>query len=157
MDVDGFFIYGPFILWLIVGILGLTKPQRMPFILQSIALFVLVRSGFVVLTHIGPFPDQIAIDYSSAFLHRFTFGGDLFFSAHTGTPFLMALVFWRERFWRLFFIGAAIFFGAVVLLAHLHYSIDVAAAFFITYSIYHLARYFFPTSWHWFEAGVETN
>jgi hypothetical protein len=36
-------------------------------------------------------------------------------------------------------------FGIVVLLGHLHYSIDVLSAFFITYSIYHICELFFKT------------
>ncbi len=39
---------------------------------------------------------------------------------------------------RYLFIFSAVFFGMVVLLGHLHYSIDVMAAFFITYTINHI-------------------
>jgi len=56
----------------------------------------------------------------------------------------MALVSGITSFCVYFFIAASIFFGVVVLLGHLHYSIDVLAAFFITYSIYRLAVLFFP-------------
>ena len=73
----------------------------------------------------------------------FAFGGDLFFSAHTGTPFLMALAFWDNKFLRILFIVTAVFFGVIVLLGHFHYSIDVLAAFFITYTIYHMAEIIF--------------
>jgi len=36
------------------------------------------------------------------------------------------------------FIFLSISFGVIVLLGHLHYSIDVLAAFFITYTIRHI-------------------
>ena len=58
----------------------------------------------------------------------------------------MALVYWREKYLRYIFLVWSVFFGAVVLLGHFHYSIDVFAAFFITFTIYHIAIYFFPTS-----------
>ena len=153
-NVDLFFVYGPLVVWFFVAWFCLIKPQRIPFVFKSLALFVLTRSLFITLTHIGPFPDHAIIDYSSDFIKRFSFGGDLFFSAHTGLPFLMALVFWRHRRLRLFFISASIFFGVIVLLGHLHYSIDVLSAFFITYSIYHLALYLFKEDARLFNDGL---
>ena len=136
-DVDGIFVYGPVIFWMLVAIYLLYKPKKIPFTIKSIALFTIIRSIFITLTHIGPFPihDQIT---TSGLLGVFTTGNDLFFSGHTGLPFLMALVFWDEKYLRWFFIAASIFFGAIVLMAHLHYSIDVFAAFFITFAIYHI-------------------
>jgi membrane-associated phospholipid phosphatase len=149
-DVDGIFVFGPFILWAFVIILSLIKPQRIPFILKSIALFILIRSVFITLTHIGPFPSALPLD--SNFLKNFSAGGDLFFSAHTGLPFLMALLFQESRRLLILFTATAIFFGVIVLMAHLHYSIDVLAAFFITYTIYHIACLFFKKDKEMFES-----
>ena len=56
----------------------------------------------------------------------------------------MALIFWDDDFWRPFFIVMAVVFGASVLLAHVHYSIDVFAAPFIVYGVYKIAERFFP-------------
>ncbi|MEI6843566.1 MAG: phosphatase PAP2-related protein [bacterium] len=143
-DVDMIFIYGPLVLWVVVAGLCSYKPNRIPFILKSIALFIIIRSIFITLTHIGPFPDQIALGMSpTSWINKFTFGGDLFFSAHTGLPFLMSLIFWDNKFFRTLFFLTAVFFGIIVLLGHMHYSIDVLSAFFITYSIYHIALKFF--------------
>lgn len=142
-NVDLSFVYGPALIWAVVILLCLHEPKRAPFVLKSIALFVIIRSGFITLTHIAPFPDHSAVDYTSDFIKKFTFGGDLFFSAHTGLPYLMALVFWEKPALRWFFILSAIYFGIIVLLGHLHYSIDVASAFFITYAIFHLSEFFF--------------
>jgi hypothetical protein len=152
-DVDGIFVWGPIVFWTVVSVYCLAGPKRIPFFLKSVSLFVVIRSAFVILTHIGPFPDRITIDpfgmnllqdvSSKAFLAFFT-GKDLFFSGHTGLPFLLALVFWQSKPMRYFCLFASIFFGTVVLLGHLHYSIDVLSAFFITYSIYHIAIRLFP-------------
>ncbi len=141
-DVDGIFVYGPIILWSFMIFIFSHKPNKLPFTIKSIALFVIIRSIFISLTHIGPFPNQILVSAGN-FSSKYTFGGDLFFSGHTGLPYLLALIFWENKKMRYFLIAASIFFGIIVLMGHLHYSIDVFAAFFITYSIFHIAEYFF--------------
>lgn len=139
LDVDGIFIDGFAMFFLLVAGLLVYWPKKIPFILKSYSLFILTRSFFIILTHLGPIPQQISLADHSTIMGLFTFTGDLFFSAHTGLPFLMALIFWDYRFWRWFFIFLSIFFGAVVLLGHLHYSIDVFSAYFITYGIFQIA------------------
>lgn len=154
-DLDGVFIYGPVIFWVLVGLMVLHKPNRIPFVLKSIALFVVIRSIFISMTHIAPFPTGIPINYSLDIVGIFTSGGDLFFSAHTGLPFLMALLFWEVPYLRYTFVAISIFFGIVVLLAHLHYTIDVFAAFFITYSIFHIAETIFKKDYVMFREGLQ--
>jgi len=141
-DVDLYFIYGPLVLFIFVAGLLLHNPKKLPFTLKSISLFTVIRSVFISLTHLGPFPTE-AITMSSNFISKFTFGGDLFFSGHTGLAFLMALLFWKNKILRYIFLAYSVFIGVVVLLGHYHYSIDVLAAFFITYSIYHISVLFF--------------
>lgn len=138
-DLDGFFVFGPVVLILFVALLCVIRPQKLPFILKSTALFIVIRSVFISITHIGPFPDQMVIVSGASIIKDFTFGGDLFFSAHTGLPFLMALIFYKNKTLKYLFISIAVLFGAVVLLSHRHYSIDVLSAFFITYTIYSIA------------------
>lgn len=152
--LDELFIYGPFVMWFLVAILLIREPKMIPFSLRSIALFLVIRSVFISLTHIGPFPDQIFIDYDSEIIKNFTFGGDLFFSAHTGLPFLMALIFHKNKALLYFFTATAIFFGCVVLMAHVHYSIDVLSAFFITYTIYHISGFLFKNEKKIFTEGL---
>lgn len=141
-DVDWLFIYGPFFFLAFVIIICLREPKRIPFVLKSVALFTIVRAIFISLTHIGPFPISASID-SQNVIDNFSFGGDLFFSGHTGLPFLMALLFSGHEYLRDIFIALSIFFGLVVLMGHIHYSIDVFSAFFITYGIYHMACFIF--------------
>jgi hypothetical protein len=147
--LQGVFVYGAILFWIFVSTLLVCNPKQIPFTLKCVALFVLIRALFISLTHIGPFPTE-AIIPTSNLVAKFTFGGDLFFSGHTGLPFLMALVFQEQKVLRTFFVSSAVFFGVIVLLAHLHYSIDVLAAFFITYTIYHLAKYFFTADYRTF-------
>ncbi len=140
-DLTDIFVYGPIFFFAFVLFLAIKEPNKIPFTLKAMALFIIVRSVFVSLTHIGPFATQMSI--GEGMIRNFTSGDDLFFSGHTGLPFLMALVFWRVLYLRIIFIFTSILFGVVVLLGHVHYTIDVFSAFFITYTIYHVAEVFF--------------
>lgn len=148
-QVDDPLIYGTIIFAVFTIILLLLTPRRIPFALYALALFYLIRSVFTMLTHMAPFESFYVSDWSPAITNAF-YGGDLFFSGHTGMPFLGALVFWRMPWIRNLFLFASLYFAAVVLLGHLHYSIDVLAAFFITYGIYHIALFAFPREHEWF-------
>ena len=123
---------------------------------KNIALFLLVRSFFITLTHIGPFPTSALIE-PTKLNTLFTSTGDLFFSAHTGSPFLMALVFWNNKTIRYILVALSVFFGIVVLMGHLHYTIDVVGAFFITYSIYSIAEQIFRKDKEYFDNGTVKN
>ncbi len=143
-DVDVPFVYGVVVLVAFLIILIVIHPKRIPFTLYSLSLFFFIRSAFVSMTHLAPYPVHTAIDFQSKLVLMLFAGGDEFFSGHTGTPFLMALVFWREKWLRYLFLAWSFFFAAIVLLGHVHYTIDVFSAFFITYGIYHLALWLFP-------------
>ena len=142
-NVDAFFVLGTFVFTLYLIVISFAHPRRIPFTLSSLALFFFIRAGFISMTHIAPFPIRAAMDFGITMRHYF-FGSDLFFSGHTGAPFLMSLIFWESRALRYIFLAWSVFFAAVVLLGHLHYTIDVASAFFITYSIFHIAEWAFP-------------
>lgn len=154
-NINGIFIYGPLIFWSISLLFCFSRPHAIPFTIKSIAVFILIRSCFISLTHLGPFPSVITVA-PSIFINKFSFSGDLFFSGHTGLPFLLALIFWESKPWRYFFIISSVFFGTIVLLGHLHYSIDVLSAFFITYTIYHIVKTFFKKDFKLFKEGFTT-
>lgn len=137
-NVDGVFVWGAIVFIGCIFLVGLSNPHRMPFTLKTISLFVVIRSVFITLTHIAPFPTQVPLDPLS-WTSNFIFGADLFFSGHTGLPFLIALIFWDNKRLRISFIALSIILGTTSLMGHLHYSIDVFAAYFITYGIYELA------------------
>ncbi len=143
VNVDFLFLEGFSLFLAFVAFLLLREPKKIPFVVKSIAIFILIRSIFITLTHIHAPYIHSYVD-PSKLLFDITSGEDLFFSSHTGLPFLMALMFWDNKALRWFFIAAAFVFGAGVLLGHLHYSIDVFAAPFITYAIFRLVQKFFP-------------
>lgn len=152
-DVDGLFVYGTALFVIFTTALLIAHPKRIPFALHTIALFYFVRAAFISLTHLGPFPMSAANSFDFGTLaSRMFFGGDLFFSGHTGVAFLMALIFWNEKNLRSIFLTASVYFGVIVLLGHYHYSIDVASAFFITYGIFHIAKWLFPKDYAMFRA-----
>ncbi len=147
LDVDMLIIWGSLLLPVIILLLVLQKPKYLNFALRSAALFIIIRSGLISLTHLGAHPRQLVLD-----IHSFGFGvynilyntsNDFFFSGHTGLPFLAGLVFWHEKPWRYLFFFASLLLGAAVLVAHIHYSIDVFAAPFMAYSIYAIAQRLF--------------
>lgn len=123
----------------------LIKPHYIIFSLKAAAIFIATRAVFVAATHLGIYPGQVNPD--NGFFDRIYTGLGLqagfFFSGHTGLTLLMALIFWEEKLWRYFYISLAIVFGISVLFAHVHYTIDVLAAPYMTYAIFKLSQYFF--------------
>lgn len=152
-DVDLLFVYGTVILFLFTLFLALRHLHYAPFIMKSVAVFTIIRAVFVTLTHISPFPSRVLISsqfFQYHFFNGIFTGNDLFFSGHTGIPFLMALLFWHNKKLRLIFLSFSLFFAIVVLLGHLHYSIDVLSAFFITYAIFDICKFLFKKDWQLF-------
>ncbi len=147
-DFEFFFVYVAIALVLFVAVLCFRFRKTAPFLLKSISLFIIIRSIFVTLTHIGPFPLKLQLE--SGLLNFITSGNDLFFSGHTGLPFLIALIFWDHKYIRTLFLIGSVTLGAAALLSHLHYSIDVFAAFFITYAIYHMSMKIFKKDFEFF-------
>ena len=141
--VDGLFVYGTITFVIFAFILIAQHPKCFPFVFYSLALFFICRGIFVTLTHVGPFP-QMAIGDFSPFTDKLFFGDDFFFSGHTGTPYLFALMFWHKPLLRYMFLVWTVYFALVVLLGHLHYSIDVLGAIFIAYAVYHFVVRYFP-------------
>ncbi len=152
LDFEVLFVHVAIAMTLLVVFLTIFYRLAAPFILKSVALFITIRACFVSLTHMGPYPTRLELD--SKLLDFITSGNDLFFSGHTGLPFLVALIFWKHLYIRILFLVTSIGFGIVVLLSHLHYSIDVFAAFFITYSIYHLSQKLFRRDFEYAETAL---
>jgi hypothetical protein len=150
-NVRFLFIYGTFTAFVITAGLLAWRPNRLPFTLKAMALFLLVRAVFVSLTHMAPSP--IDPQQAAPFLNSIFFGGDLFFSGHTGLPFLAALAFWHIPQWRMFYLALTAFFGAIVLLGHYHYSIDVLAAVFITHGIFQTSCWLFGRDYALFRSS----
>lgn len=150
-NVRFLFVYGTFTAFVITVGLLVWRPNRLPFTLKAMALFLLVRAVFVALTHMAPSP--IDPQKPAPFFNSIFYGSDLFFSGHTGLPFLAALAFWHIPQLRAFYLALTAFFGSIVLLGHYHYSIDVLAALFITHGIFLMSAWLFGRDYALFRSS----
>jgi hypothetical protein len=156
VNLDALIVAGGITMWVAAWILLIIKPKYLLFGVKAVALFVITRAFFTSLTHLGAYPLQMAPgpqNLGFSFYSMFTFQGNFFFSGHTGFPFLMMLIFWDNKFWSRFFLALAVVFGATVLLAHVHYSIDVFAAPFIVYGVYIITQRVWPEDYAVMENG----
>ncbi|MBI4423764.1 MAG: hypothetical protein HY554_08555 [Elusimicrobia bacterium] len=116
--------------------------QRLAWIAWSYAVLIAARSACILLTPLRA-PEGalwVAGDPAYEAIGRYlTFPHDLFFSSHTAMPFLGFLLL-TGRGARAACLAASVALGAAVLLARLHYSIDVAAAYAFTYAIHQANR-----------------
>jgi PAP2 superfamily C-terminal len=147
VNLSAVIVGGAIALWVCAIALLIVRPRYLIFGTKAIALFIISRAFFFSLTHIGPYPTNISPSVHNdgyGLYHLITFQGNFFYSGHTGFPFLLALIFWDNKFLRRLFIALTVLFGASVLLAHVHYSIDVFAAPFIVYGMFVITKELFP-------------
>jgi len=141
LNLDFIFVYGIVAIVLVIFFYSVIfKANELHIIAFQFSLLILVRSFFMVLTHLGQPAGARIITGLPGLLQLLTFHNDLFFSGHTAIPFMAFLLFRREKI-GIFFLAASIIMAIIVLLMHVHYSIDVFAAFFITYGIYKLGEW----------------
>ena len=139
-NLEFLFFWGLYAIIVAIVLYGFfVEPEMVPFGLKTFGLLVIVRAGFIVLTYLGP-PIGFYFENSevgaNSLLKGMFFTNDLFFSGHTSLPFLAYLLFKKKNWFRVAMIGGSLTMAATVLLMHIHYSIDVFAAFFITYGVY---------------------
>ena len=118
---------------------------------RSPAVFMLFVYGYVIvslsrmisitLVPLDPPVDLIPLidPISNAFYGESYITRDLFYSGHTSTIFLMFLCF-RQRLARLLALIGSIAVGGLLLVQHVHYTVDVLGAFVFTYPLYWLGK-----------------
>lgn len=159
INLDIFIVQGALVSTLLVILLLLYKPHYITFSIKTIALLLIIRSFFMSLTHLGTNLNQITLN-TQAFgfgMYDFLYNGknDFFFSGHVGAAFLVALIFWKEKMWRNIFLGISIIFAGSMLLAHMHYSIDIFAAPFIVYGIFIISKKVFSRDYALLGKGLD--
>ncbi|MDD5770340.1 MAG: phosphatase PAP2-related protein [Candidatus Gracilibacteria bacterium] len=147
IDIDGFIIMITLVFTFLMVIVIFSKPKYILFTIKSLALFVIIRSFFISLTHLGIHPHEITFDENifGFWLYDLLFDSrnDFFFSGHTGVPFLIGMIIYNEKFWRNICFLMSFILGISVIIGHIHYSIDVFSAPFMTYSIYSISKKLF--------------
>lgn len=142
VNLSFFFIYGYLAVILLLIFYPLFfKVRKFPLVISQFSLLVLLRSFFITLTHLATPTDAIILHLPRLF-NVFAFHNDLFFSGHTALPFLGFLLFRKEKL-GIFFLIMTFVLASTVLFMHVHYSIDVFAAFFITYGSFKIGNWLF--------------
>ena len=130
-------------MWIMViigsGYAIIKVPEKIPLGIFAAALFFFIRALCIASTNIGIPPDHIIPNIDEIDSFQF-FRNDLFFSGHTGAPFLIALLIWKDIFWRNLFLIISVIMAFTVISMRLHYTIDIIGAYFITYGIFHIAE-----------------
>lgn len=146
LDINFIIIEVALISIVLVTLFVLYRPRYFLFTLKAVALFIIIRAVFISLTHVGIHPESIApgLGLFDSIYTYLNFQTGLFFSGHTGLPFLVAIIFWDNKRVRYVLLSLSFIFAVAVLLAHVHYSIDVLAAPFMAYGIFKIAQYLFP-------------
>jgi hypothetical protein len=142
--------YLPLSAWLLWG-----EPRRWVRYMVTGGLVSLLRGLTIALTGLGPpDPDRAGpglsdLGFGEALLALCSpvqvFGQgalsvyltkDLFFSGHAATTFLLVLYLWHRPALRWVALAAHLAVAASVLLARIHYSIDLVGAWAVTFAVY---------------------
>ncbi len=139
VDLSFLFIYGYVSLILGMFVYPVVFRLRMLHIVAfQFSLLLIVRSVFMIFTHLETPAGAVSVNYPW-FFRGLYFENDMFFSGHTAMTFLGFYVFRRSRLRYVFLVGSIVM-AIVVLAMHVHYSIDVLAAFFMTYGSYRIGH-----------------
>jgi hypothetical protein len=126
------------------GIIGaiiylLRHPAQLILALQTYGLLALVRIAAMAVVPLDPPPLMIAL--KDPFVEMFgggtTLTRDLFFSGHTSTLFMLSLAMPTNKS-RIVYLLASFVVAACVILQHVHYTIDIFAAFFFAFGCYNM-------------------
>jgi len=126
---------------LITVALIIKYPQKLLFAIQVYALLLLFRMSAMYLLPLNPPMRMIMLN--DPFIQFFGSGSiltkDLFFSGHTASLFFFFLITDRKPL-KYVLLALTVVVAVALLLQHVHYSIDVFAAPFFTYTAYRLIK-----------------
>lgn len=135
-----------FIFFLIYSsvIIGLSHLSQNPYrLIPAFYVYSTVLSCRMLSIYFFPLeaPTDIIV-LRDPFVEFFTGAGnvltkDLFFSGHTSTLYIV-YVFTKNKYLRIFFLLSTIAVGIMLLIQHVHYTMDVIAAPFVVFGAYRL-------------------
>ena len=139
VDLSFLFVYGYMVLLMIMFLYPtFFRVRTLHVVAIQFSVLLMLRSVFMIFTHLETPAGSVAVGFPGVFQHLY-FENDMFFSGHTAMPFLGFYLFRHSPLRYVFLVGATVM-GIVVLAMHLHYSIDVFGAFFMTYCSYRMGR-----------------
>ncbi|MBU0930279.1 MAG: hypothetical protein KJ623_04380 [Nanoarchaeota archaeon] len=142
LDLDFIFIYGYMLVIALIFLYPLIfKVKELHKVIGQFSLLIMIRSAFTCFTHLSVPSSALTFNVPWV-ISTISFKNDLFFSGHTAVAFLGFLLFRKEKI-GYFFLVSSLVLGIVVLFMHVHYSIDVLSAFFITYGSFNIGKWFF--------------
>ena len=142
INLSFIFVYGIAVVLFVFIVYALFyQPKKFHYSIGMLSLFLCIRSAFLVLTHLKAPIGAISIS-SPGIFNILSYSNDLFFSGHAGIPFLGFLIYKNKKI-KYFMLSASIILAITSLLMHVHYSIDVASSYFITYGIYKIGNKLF--------------
>lgn len=136
-----FILYGSVILFIL-------KNKDNPVLcLKAIQTYLLIQSIRLLTMYLVPLDSpSFLIPLRDPLLEATFYKGncytrDLFYSGHVAT---MCCLFWVEKdsLYKKYFLGAAILMSALILIQHIHYSIDVIGAWLFSYIAYTIIGYY---------------
>lgn len=134
------------IIWSISGLVIVRMIQQPAFALLMLSSFTLLCIARMISITMVPLDPPDGLIRLNDPLTSMVYGGkdkfitkDLFFSGHTSNMFLMSLCLTKKTDKYLALL-ATLVVGVLVLVQHVHYTIDVLAAFFFTYIVYRVSK-----------------
>jgi hypothetical protein len=117
------------------------NPQVFSVMLWGFILLSLSRMLTIYFINLSPPQNLVELKdpLANSFYGKHFITKDLFYSGHTATQFLMFLCLRKKTDKTLALIGSMLI-GIMVLIQHVHYTIDVLAAPVFTYIVYRLAK-----------------
>ena len=129
---------------LILAVVSFMKnPFTLAFAFQAYSFLIFIRAAAMYAAPFNPPPGIIPLQ--DPFVEFFGTGmlltKDLFFSGHTALLFLFFLIE-KSKLLKLIFLISSVTVGVCLLLQHVHYTLDVIAAPFFSYTVFRLVLKF---------------
>ncbi|GAB4021812.1 hypothetical protein GCM10028808_67820 [Spirosoma migulaei] len=135
------------------GLLILIRARRSPAVfmmfIYSYIIITLTRMISINLVPLNPPVGLIPMidPITNAFYGKVYITKDLFYSGHTSTIFLIFLCL-RGWWDRLLILIGSLLVGILLLVQHVHYTVDVLGAFVFTYPLYRLGKWLALSGWN---------
>ncbi|SFC81310.1 phosphatase PAP2-related protein [Spirosoma endophyticum] len=144
------------------GLLILIRSRRSPTIfLMFIYSYIIITLSRMISINLFPLNPPVGLipmvdPLTNAFYGKVYITKDLFYSGHTSTIFLIFLCLRRRMDRLVTFIGTLVV-ASLLLVQHVHYTIDIVGAFVFTYPLYRIGKKIALSGWNTVEKKVNQN